>query len=411
MFFRHADHPERGVRLAYCLNLHGAEELEGAIGGIRQITLPLAERLGGADGFGLGSYLPWRAVEHNRPDGDYAAFLATSGLDPFTWNAFPFGGFHKAGLKEGVFRPTWADAERVEFTRRIARFAAESWRTCGEASRHVSVSTHTGMHSSDRGVAPEACVANFVATAAFLAELEDETGCRVVLSLEPEPRSSANDTAELVELHRRIRAAGAPARHVGTCLDACHAAVEFEHPQDAYLNATADGTPLGKLQFSSAITLRDPARNDAARTRLFALDEPVYLHQVTGRHPGGTVRADDLGDALVRFDRSAPGWRDCDEWRCHFHVPVDLGAVGEGPAGLGTTRAYADELLRLALADPERWGTDELHVEIETYTWDVLPGEARGDGGLIDGLEREYAHVLDVLSSAGWTRKQPPGTR
>jgi len=54
------------------------------------------------------------------------------------------------------------------------------------------------------------------------------------------------------------------------------------------------------------------------------------------------------------------------------------------------------------LAHPEAWGTDELHVEIETYTWNLLPGSARGSGDLIDGLEREYRHVLSLLASAGW---------
>jgi hypothetical protein len=81
-------------------------------------------------------------------------------------------------------------------------------------------------------------------------------------------------------------------------------------------------------------------------------------------------------------------------------VPVDLAEVGG--TGLATTRDHADATLAEALARPELWGTDELHVEIETYTWDVLPREARGAGEMVDGLEREYAHVLARLEAAGW---------
>ncbi len=103
--------------------------------------------------------------------------------------------------------------------------------------------------------------------------------------------------------------------------------------------------------------------------------------------------------ALRSGDPDWNGWRGCDEWRCHFHVPVDLDAVG----GLGTTRAQADAALQVVLAAPERWGTRELHVEIETYTWNVLPETARGAGELVDGLEREMRHVLSVLEGAGWS--------
>jgi len=72
--------------------------------------------------------------------------------------------------------------------------------------------------------------------------------------------------------------------------------------------------------------------------------------------------------------------------------------------GLTTTRAYADRLLTDALASPTLWGTRDLHVEIETYTWDILPGRARGGGELVDGLEREYRHVIGLLETAGWRR-------
>jgi hypothetical protein len=272
----------------------------------------------------------------------------------------------------------------------------------------------------------ERCAANLARAAGLLARIERESGCRIVLGVEAEPRASSGTSEELAAFLVQVRerapavlvaeqgltaaaAKQAVRRHLGTCLDACHAAVEFEDPADAFLAATRDGTPLAKLQLSNALELTDPAGNAVARERLFALDEPVYLHQVTGRAADGTlVRARDLPEVRDAFAQGRDGWRTAAPWRCHFHVPVDLGAVGaaETGGGLATTRAHADELLALALADPGRWGTDELHLEIETYTWDVLPGEARGPGSLVDGLEREYAHAEDRLGAAGWRRAE-----
>ncbi|MEM7306145.1 MAG: metabolite traffic protein EboE [Planctomycetota bacterium] len=426
MLFGHPDHPGHRVRLSYCLNLHPAEDLDGVFAGMDEFTLPLAERLGAETGFGLGAWLaaavaiPLGAGEGLRR---YIDYVRDHGLDAFTYNAFPYGGFHRPGLKSGVFRPTWKETERVVFTASVARVASRVWASTGKGPAHVSISTHTGLFGGDvKGARDLEIVAdNFARMAGLFARVEKSSGCRVVLALEPEPRASAGDTAALAELHRLVheRAPGVlpeeqgldpevlPGlirRHLGTCLDACHSAVEFEHPQDAFLAATRDGTPLAKLQFSSALELDDPAGNATARERLFALDEPVYLHQVTGRGPDGLRRAADLPEVRDAFAAGRDGWRETDLWRCHFHVPVDLGTVGESSGGLSTTRAYADELLALALSDPVRWGTEELHLEIETYTWDVLPGEARGEGTLLDGLEREYRHVEARLAESGWTR-------
>jgi hypothetical protein len=218
-------------------------------------------------------------------------------------------------------------------------------------------------------------------------------------------------------------------RHLGTCLDCCHAAIEFEH--DTIERWNASGAVLGKLQFSSALALIDPGRHPSARETLLALDEPRYLHQVTGLLGDRRLRVDDLPDlrrALSREssarmadsggkprgasdDSSASDWERCREWRCHFHVPVDLQRVSDGPASerndaaaLTTTRAEADRILSRVLA-LEAWRPPELHVEIETYTWDVLPGPARGAGSLVDGLGREYAHVIGELERAGWRRE------
>jgi hypothetical protein len=441
MLLEHDGHPGRGVRLAYCQNLRPAGDLEGVLAGLREISVPLAARLGGErlrEGFGVGLWLPAHvALAMTVDEGEdqldrLCELLADERLDAFTFNAFPYGGFHRAGLKEDVFRPSWKAPERSAYTLAVASIAlavraalALEEVVAGDVASeeggrlHTSISTHTGMHASwiegDEDL--DACADNLALMALHLAQVEDETGHRVVLALEPEPRSLAGDTRALPGFFERIRLRAREVigrgrrdlddvveailrRHLGTCLDACHAAVEFEEPGEALCNATASGMPLGKLQFSSALALAAPDADDEGRARLLALDEPVYLHQVTARRAGELVRAGDLPEVAAAWAAGAEPWRGCDEWRCHFHVPVDLEGLGTG--GLGTTRAEADAQLDAVLAAPDRWNTHELHVEIETYTWDVLPREARGAGDLVDGLEREYRHVLARLAAAGW---------
>jgi hypothetical protein len=415
--FTHRGFPGRRVRLGYCLNVHPAEDLDGVLGGLRQVSAPLRDRLGAGEAFGVGLYLPAAVVEPlARPAGRrdldrLRGELREGGFDPFTLNAFPYGGFHRPGLKAGVSRPRWDEDARVEYTLAAAQVAAE---LAGPDRGHLSISTHAGAHTSDAlGADFEArTAANLGRVARELRRIEARGGPRVVLSVEPEPRSAANDSEQWSRAYPQLRAAAARsvgldesavARHLGLCLDACHAAVEFEPAEAACARAATSGAPLGKFQFSSALRLADPATDRRGAERLLSLDEPVYLHQVTARTADGTLlRAADLPELRdparrAAFDRAR-------EWRCHFHVPVDLAVPLRDGGGLRTTAELADGLLARLLAEPSAWGLEELHLEIETYTWSVLPAEARGPGALVDGLEREYRHVLAGLAAAGWTR-------
>jgi hypothetical protein len=248
----------------------------------------------------------------------------------------------------------------------------------------------------------ERAAANIGRALTSFAELRDSGGPRILLALEAEPRAVAGTTPEVAKLIAQLRdelRVGLGDElldaHLGVCLDACHSAVEFEEPAGAA--ELALGAGFGKLQFSSAIRLQMPERNEAARAALLGLDEPRYLHQTTGRRAEELLRVDDL----PQLGQAPEVWRECDEWRTHFHVPVDLEHLGA--EGLGTTRAHADELLDALLVEPTSWSAPELQVEIETYTWDILPGSARGAGALVDGLTREYQHVIARLARAGWT--------
>lgn len=419
MRFVHPQFPGRTVRLAYCLNVHPADDLDGVLAGLREVTLPLRERLGARGAFGVGLYLPGAialALADSSAAADrarLAAALEEGNLDPFTFNAFPYGGFHAEGLKAGVFSPRWDEDARVDYTVAVARIAAAVQR---DDAAHVSISTHAGMHASepDAERAVERTAPYFARAIEAIEALEREGAPRIVLGVEPEPRSSTNDTTEWVAdsgplVDQAARALGGGyvrervRRYLGLCLDACHAATEFENLERAADAALSVGMPIAKFQFSSALRLPQPGEDDAGRERLLALDEPVYLHQVTAKSEGGGVlRCADLPAVAALEGAERDRWHAAREWRCHFHVPVDLVGPLEGAGGLTTTLADADALLAHLLAAPRRWGLDELHVEIETYTWNILPDEAKGRGDLVDGLEREYRHVIGRLSAAGW---------
>lgn len=386
----------RVVHLAYCTNVHPGEDFDAVLAGLRAVSAPLRERVSPQRQLGIGLYLPQvvaRELEARPARCDeLRRELDRGGLYVATLNAFPYGGFHAQRVKEEVFRPTWADPERLEHTlvcaRLLAQLAPEDVAPC--------LSTHTGGwrpwgRDGDFGTAVRA---GLQAARRALGGLERE----VLLALEPEPDSTQESVAELAAfLSGERRAAGeiAPERDLlAVCLDTCHAAVLFEDA--ARVEAELHGRArVAKLQLSSALELREPGRDGAARAELAAWGEPRWFHQVRGlRRDGELLACADLETLFAApLDRA---WLDCALWRVHFHVPIFVEAIG----ALGTTRAEMVALFRRALE------LDWTRVfEVETYTFDRLPPALRagsGLGALVTSLARELEAARAVLSERGF---------
>jgi hypothetical protein len=176
--------------------------------------------------------------------------------------------------------------------------------------------------------------------------------------------------------------------HIRVCFDCCHFAVEYEDPATALDRLARAGIRVGRIQLSSAIRVDIPGSAGGpeapalARLRTFA--DPVYLHQVverTGSTPGAELRQFPDLDVALAAGGTAPR-----EWRVHFHVPLFLREYQE----LGSTQDYVRRVLDLACRTPVT-----THLEIETYTWDVLPPALKADLGT--SIAREYEWVLGAL--------------
>ena len=173
--------------------------------------------------------------------------------------------------------------------------------------------------------------------------------------------------------------------HLGLCFDVCHQAVEFEDVAASIAALDAAGVRINKVHISCALELQRPAENPDARAALRRYVEQRYLHQTLARTRAGEVVCEtDLNQQFI--DHPGPEFLSADSWRIHFHVPVDAQRMGP----LGTT--HAD--LKKALAAVKRLDYAP-HLEVETYTWEVLPG-ARGTD-LVEGLTRELVATGQLL--------------
>lgn len=382
MRFRHPDGSL--IHLAYCSNVHPAEDLAGIHAQLRRFSGPVRERLG-VDRLAVGLWLPAAAAAElaaNRDEADaLRAALDEQGLEVVTLNAFPYGGFHDPVVKHRVYRPDWSERERLDYTLDAAAVLAA---LLPEDVALGSISTlPLAWHSPWPAEARDAARSHLDELAAGLALLRERTGRHIRVGLEPEPGCLIETTTEAVAELESV-----DTEYIGVCVDTCHLATAFEDADEAIDRLTAAGLPVVKSQLSAALHVDDPV---GARTALNEFVEDRFLHQVREPAREGLLTRDDLPDALG--EHGLPGQH---PWRVHFHLP--LHAAPEPPLA-NTDR----ELVAAAreLIGGERALTN--HLEVETYTWGVLPEAHRpkDDAGLIAGLAAELNHARDHLRSLG----------
>jgi sugar phosphate isomerase/epimerase len=391
----------RRIRLAYGTNVAPQEDVAGILGALHGLWADVRRRAAPDGTLGLGLWLPETAAAALARDPDrmreVRAALEENGLAIETVNAFPQRGFHAAVVKDAVYRPDWTDPARLAYTGDVARAVAG----IVAPGSDVTVSTlPLGFPKLPMETWLRAAGLLFAAVL-DLHRIREATGTTIRLALEPEPCCALETTTEAMEfLVTAVRPyLGAVARtvgmtedaaraivdrHLGVCLDLCHLAVEHEDAVAARERLRGAGVPVFKVQVSAALEVRDP-EDAAQRAALEGFVEPRWMHQVGAPSDVGAARVlRDLPAALAdaAFAARKP-------WRVHFHVPLSATSV----EGLPTTRPLVERFLAHVAADPE-----PPVLEIETYTWSVVPGAPRD---LAANVAAEIAWVRGRLEDAG----------
>jgi sugar phosphate isomerase/epimerase len=380
--------------LTYCSNVHPGETLN-QIGRVVTEQLAAVRRARGLSSMGTGLWLSAAGADELIRDDDarknFGDLLAGSGIDLFTINGFPYGDFHSPSVKEKVYAPDWADQRRYGYTLKLARILAE---LLSDTQPFGSISTlPLGSAANWDDVRQATAVDALCRLAVELDELYRQTGRRIVICLEMEPGCVLERTEQVVDLFTEELPAAAARRaiepqlvrrHIGVCFDVCHQAVMFENPVDALRRIHDARIAVGKIQLSSALEVTDPDSKEAL-AELAEYVEPRYLHQVQARTADDQIVATlDLPEALNTpvLPRNAV-------WRVHFHVPIQAGRLSA--EHLRTTRPALEGIFDLLAELPDFCP----HLEVETYTWQVLPEalRPRDDEELCRGIVRELEWV------------------
>jgi hypothetical protein len=325
-------------------------------------------------------------------------FLREHDLYIYTVNAFPYGPFKGQDVMERVYEPDWTTDERVAYTQSVADILAEITPTSVVPSIQTSpLAFAANVHGE---VDVDQFTTRLLTVVAHLSRLEARNGRRVTLALEPEPACYLETTDETVAYFtqrlydgRGVRelaklaglsiseAEGALRRYLGVVFDIGHQAVGFEDIPESLTKLVDAGIPIFKLQEAAALWVKE--LSPAVIPALRAFTKTIYLSQTTLRREGMLRKFLNLGEALDAYEADPRPT----EMRTHFHVPVFLEELGP----FQTTRFAVEAALRMHRETPL---SD--HLEIETYTWDVLPDELK-TGDITDYVTRELEFVMGQL--------------
>jgi len=405
----------QNFHLTYCTNIHPADGWDAVFANLQKFAPALKTRFAPDQPFGVGLRLSARDARELLAGGrleEFKAFLRDEGLYVAIINGFPYGPFHGTPVKASVYAPDWRQDARVAYTLdliRILRAILPDGLDGGVSTAPLSYKPW--MAHAEAG-SWDVITGNVVRVAEALARAREADGTLIHLDIEPEPDCSIENTAETLDFfERRLIPDGAPLlaraldvtaararelllEHIRVCFDCCHFAVEFEDAAAALERIDNAGIRIGRVQLSSALDVTVPtdaheAGRIADRLRPFA--DATYLHQVVERREGELRHFLDLPDALEYREERSPR-----HWRIHFHVPLFAAEYDR----LHSTQQYVAEVLQHVL----RSGATR-HLEIETYTWDVLPGGLKLD--LLESIAREYDWVIETALKSPGTPRTP----
>jgi sugar phosphate isomerase/epimerase len=393
-------------QLTYCTNIHPGNGWEEVFDNLRRYAPALRERLASGEPFGIGLRLSGQESsellqkEHLQ---QFRSFLDEHELYVFTINGFPHGPFHGRPVKADVHAPDWRDEERVWYTLRLAEILAHLLPDGSDGGISTSPLSYKPWVNVEDAALWKHLTRQVVRVAEELVRIRLHRGKTIHLDIEPEPDGLLENSADVVRFYEDwLLANGASmlsermgmtideARaclldHIRVCFDTCHVAMAYENPAQVLDRFAKVGIQIGKVQISSALKVMlpdDVAERATLEETLRPFAESTYLHQVACRNRDGTLyQYPDLVDALPDVQSSR-----ADQWRIHFHVPIFV-------ENYGMLLSTQDEIRRVfALLHQRRFSE---HLEIETYTWDVLPKDLKKD--LLDLIGLEYEWVRDVF--------------
>lgn len=398
----------QGHHLSYCTNIHPGESWEDTFQTLKDYIPKVKSNLGIQGPFGIGLRLSNQASEiliSGEKLLEFQDWLRDEDCYVFTMNGFPYGEFHHTVVKDKVHQPDWSTVARKEYTLSLFHILEALTPTGQEGSISTSPISyrHWFQTNLERDKVLQTACQQLAEITAELHQIEQKTQKTLHLDLEPEPDGILENTEEVLWFFRDwlIPTGGALLveklgvslavaekllkHHIRICYDVCHFAIVYEKAQDTFRKLEEEGIKIGKIQISAALKVdipNDEKERQILKSKLNPLAESTYLHQVIGRDGSGQLQSyPDLPEAIAILDKT-----EMEEMRIHFHVPVFLAHYGDFSSTQPDIIHVLEEIKKHPVCS---------HLEVETYTWDVLDKNLRQE--LSTSITREMDWVIKTF--------------
>ncbi|WP_413667974.1 metabolite traffic protein EboE [Mucilaginibacter sp. Mucisp86] len=395
--------------LTYCTNIHPGETWPETFQALKKHFPEIRASVAGDEPMGIGLRLSNLAslglLANEYKLTEFGRWLSDNHAYVFTMNGFPYGGFHDTIVKDQVHAPDWTSPDRLEYTLRLFDILSKLLPDGLQGGISTSPLSYKPWHTAGeaRNTAKAIATKNILAVAEALFKKHRSTGILMHLDIEPEPDGFLESGPEFIDwfekdllpqgilsLREKFNLSPADAeaaikRHINLCYDVCHFAIGYEEHERVIDELLAKEIRVGKIQISAALkaflpekmTLMEEVTNALAR-----FNEPTYLHQVIAKTGNGNlIRYPDLPEALADSRNNAVR-----EWRSHFHVPIFV-------EDMGPVQSTQADIVRVLNKFKNMPFTQ--HLEVETYTWTVLPEELKAP--LSQSIIRELNWVKEQL--------------
>lgn len=402
------------LHLTYCTNVHSGDSWDEVQLSLEKHTLEIKKQFSPDKPMGVGLRL-----SHHAANGllkadtlvNFKEWLSENNLYVFTLNGFPFSSFHGVSLKDRVHEPDWRSKDRLEYTKRLIAILSRllpTQMTGGISTSPISYKYWFDDPQKREAIVETACL-HLAELAYTMSRLYDSNGKILHIDIEPEPDGFIETIGEWIYFYenqllrigrayleknyglRSRQAEETLRKHIQLCYDICHFAVTYETPAYVLDELTKADIMVGKIQVSAALKAEIPdsiEERQSLKKELRSFEEPTYLHQavIKDQHEQ-LIRFRDLGPAIESLDHP-----DYKEIRTHFHVPVFLQKYGL----LQSTQSDIVAVMNRLKEKPFT-----AHLEVETYTWDVLPDVLKTDinSSIVRELEWVRSHFLGGVIS------------
>ena len=382
-----------GSHLAYCTNVHRGNSWSETFDSLNKYVLEVKKSVCPTELFAIGLRLSAQAAMELSEKENLLIFqkwMEKEACYIFTINGFPYGNFHGKRVKEEVYQPDWTSSDRLEYTLLLFELLEKLLDPGSEGSVSSLPGSFKEFHRNQQ--IPELLFQNLSICSEKIESLGRAKNLDLHLGLEPEPFGLFETTEETLTFFEKLRETQSDSeqliKRIGVNYDCCHLAIEFEDASSCLCSLEDAGIRLSKVHLSSALSVR-PTPDNLVKLKAFV--EDVYLHQVVIGKKGKIIRrVKDLDLALnyALEQKVELG----DEWRIHFHIPLHDSPM----EGMQDTRNHVLETLDWLSIKSDACR----HLEMETYTWEVLPPPFQSNS-VVEQVAQEYAWTLEALSQRG----------